>query len=1206
MKRTQEKIKDIVEPQAFDEVRNVASDPARSVAAYRFTDATSDLLARWLDALADLPRGRGAARALAGARGVGKTHTLAVFGALAGQDALRQSVSDAHVATSARRLSGRRYTAVRVERGTRTTLAEETAFALTKALGGSEAQWGTDPAEMIRAAAARMGDATLVVVIDTSFERPTRVRRDDGPVLAEVAAAAQDANAFIALALDDDISGADGPNVAIAGSYKIDYLDHEHLLRVADTYILRKNDQARAALHDIYLHLRSTVPSFNWSEPRFASLYPVHPLVAEVSASVRLYAPGFAFLPFAASAARQATSRPALSLVLLDEVFDRAERDLRRSTELEVAFEIYDDLATRGVAQFPAMQRLEARLILKSLFILSLDGGGATARALCGALLVGDEQSPEAAVARVREVLARFAETAAADSLRVTSEASDGGEARYCLQISASDKFKSALDKSAARLLDDGAAALAQLGAGARPRFEDWPFAEVRAGESRSANLAFLWRGSERHARLTLQGAGARAEKTTPHDCELEVVILAPGAGEDEASSLTLGQSGDDAGAQVFAAWVPSEPSAEELSALRRLHALRTDAALAESFGEAARAAALTLTAQAERAWARAYLSDGALFVGGRRLTFNERALEARTLASALAETFDAHLTDLYPQHPQFAEVLTDADAARLVAGFFAGGAAKADADVQRLALAFALPLGLAELRDGECVFSSDEGHDPAWVREVFTLTGDAEAAAVVAPIDTVRRALARPPYGLQREAQNLVLCALVAQRRVELVTGVGERVERRGLSQPLKWDAVAGVALASSGRMGAEELIAWARLLTGNPALPPLGGEVARDAAHAALAAWLERWEQRRLSRESFDALPEAARTRRVWKMSASVEKCFGAAAAAVGEALAGGLSLEEGLERVADAFDGSTERLECVERDLDALTQLMENVGPRESARAYLLAAEPTGDDATETVRRELLSIAADRESLFDATQNERFDRLWREFLTRYTEIYAAAHDASVGSGCARGAVAALLADNRWREFEGLSRLAVVGRRFWETAERLIRRAEMPRCDLPARALLATQPACACGFTLRRAEDLSRLPSELEELIEAGLASYRRTLALVAKPLQRSLETLAARDGEKRETATRARILAAAFAQGALPPHFSRTDAHLIERALEGFDATTPLRVPPPAEDFGLLTRDELASRLRQWVDELPAHATLVELAANGDGIA
>ena len=57
-------------------------------------------------------------------------------------------------------------------------------------------------------------------------------------------------------------------------------------------------------------------------------------LVADVAAAVRLYAPTFAFLPFAAEAAASATSRPALSLILLDEVFDRAEADLRFQGQL--------------------------------------------------------------------------------------------------------------------------------------------------------------------------------------------------------------------------------------------------------------------------------------------------------------------------------------------------------------------------------------------------------------------------------------------------------------------------------------------------------------------------------------------------------------------------------------------------------------------------------------------------------------------------------------------------------------------------------------------------------------------------------------------------------------------------------------------------------------------------------------------------------
>ncbi|HVG39220.1 MAG TPA: hypothetical protein VM870_08030, partial [Pyrinomonadaceae bacterium] len=167
MKRTQDKIKDLVEPQEFDDVRDFAANPDRALAAYRFTDATSDLLARWLDALAAVSRERGAAHALAGMRGVGKSHTLATFGALvAAAERSHTQTTDAHVASSARRLANRRHQLIRVARGTRPTLRDELVEAFTAAFGGSAAEWAGDPAAWLAHAAERTSrtPATLVVL----------------------------------------------------------------------------------------------------------------------------------------------------------------------------------------------------------------------------------------------------------------------------------------------------------------------------------------------------------------------------------------------------------------------------------------------------------------------------------------------------------------------------------------------------------------------------------------------------------------------------------------------------------------------------------------------------------------------------------------------------------------------------------------------------------------------------------------------------------------------------------------------------------------------------------------------------------------------------------------------------------------------------------------------------------------------------------
>ena len=438
MRRIQDKIKDLVEPQSFEQVGNFAEDPAQALAAYRFTDVTSDLLSRWLDALANLPTGRGASHALAGARGVGKSHTLAVFGALAGSERLRSTVEDAHVSASAERLAGRRCAVVRVERGTRPTLSEELAVAFARFFGGSEEQWTRTPAEALAVAASRATGETLVVVVDTSFNRPARVARDDGPALGELAEAAHDLNVFLALALDDDIADADGANVAVACTYRIEYLDPENLYRVADQFVLRKKPQVGDTLREIYQSLRATVHEFNWSQSRFAALYPVHPLVAEVASGVRLYVPTFAFLPFAASAAARATSRPALSLVLLDEVFDAAEDKLREAEELRRAFIAYDHLTERSINQLPIMQRYQARLILKSLFVLSLDGRDVTPGEMCAALLLTDDEAGEDAPRRVAEVLSRFAAESAPGSLVLAD--GPGGEKRYRFHIAARDE----------------------------------------------------------------------------------------------------------------------------------------------------------------------------------------------------------------------------------------------------------------------------------------------------------------------------------------------------------------------------------------------------------------------------------------------------------------------------------------------------------------------------------------------------------------------------------------------------------------------------------------------------------------------------------------------------------------------------------------------------------------------------------------------
>ncbi|HVF27476.1 MAG TPA: hypothetical protein VM943_04490, partial [Pyrinomonadaceae bacterium] len=82
------------------------------------------------------------------------------------------------------------------------------------------------------------------------------------------------------------------------------------------------------------------------------------------------------------------------------------------------------------------------------------------------------------------------------------------------------------------------------------------------------------------------------------------------------------------------------------------------------------------------------------------------------------------------------------------------------------------------------------------------------------------------------------------------------------------------------------------------------------------------------------------------------------------------------------------------------------------------------------------------------------------------------------------------------------------------------------------------------------------------------------------------------------------RARSLASEFTQGKLPDNFSSSDTLLISRALESLDAPPPVRVRLPTDGCGLLMREELSARLRQWLDDLPVHSALVEIVGKGEG--
>ena len=1286
MKRTPGKIKDFVEAQSFDAIGNYAADPVRALAAYRFTEATAELLVRWIDALAEAPRGivtsfsgtsggsRTRARALAGPRGAGKSHTLAVLSTVLACPDLRPTLADAQIAAAARGLGSRHFTIIRVERGTRPTLEEEIIQALDRTLG-APVSYGTylaphaatdDAArdgvnarfvQPLAIAASRLGDAPLVFVIDSAYGRAERVARDDGMTLTELAAAARHANAFVLVALDDDIAGADGANSVLARDFQIDYLDPEHLLRVADLFMLRKTPAGRIALREIYASLRESVAGFNWAETRFAALYPVHPIVAESASAVRLYAPGFALLPFAAEAAQRAAGRPPHSLVTLDEVFDRAEYDLRRAAPLADVFAAYDDLAARAVAQMPVMERLRARLILKALFVLSLDGRGATASEVCTTLLFEDEPGSDHAIRTTEEALMMFAATSESPATAADSEtkltpkrpivervAEEAGW-RYRFQINLAESFEQKLQLAIESLTFDDAAANRVLREAASRRFPDLP----PTSEADSATDMFLlWRGTHRAGRFIVLDARTAGQieteaagQHTDEAREIEIhggewrVVLLPVRLASTRSADDCERARIDSGALELA-WRPAELRDDEREELRRCLALTHDEQLANEYAEQAQAALAASAHALDRVWTRLYIDEGRLIrppvaalveesdplgvapvdapteTAWSSEPLSAEARAAPTLARMLSNNFDPYFAARYPAHPEFAEPFGEREVTRLASNLF-GGADTHDPATQRDARSIAAPLALVDSRDDAFALkTNDELLATDSVRAVLSRVQEAEGGAV--SLAAVREVLGASPFGYTADSRHLVLAALVASRRLEFTTTIGERFARRALAARVKWAEITGVIRASDVRTSDEELTAWARLLVGSmrtessPANidadidaeferlksgATITDSTTRERLRRELTAWLDDWDGRRTLARC-ELLPDSWLTIRNGNLVQAVRRTSGVAASAVRAYLGGEIELEECLQRVADAFAAAPAFFVEAQRRKLRLDRFVDSFERLEIRRRYLLGVEQLSDPDLDVARRRCLDSLEDSERAADddtGGEDER-ETEWNEFRDRYAEIYVAIHDAAANCDEEHRLLDALVRSPEWRELEALAELPSLGANRLRKLRRAVRESNHARCTLAAgevAALLRTQPVCVCGFRLGGAAAALDRARELGAAVPLQLAAYKRTLAQLAAQLAEALGAYAeaeipagARDA--------ARVLAHGFGTGRVPDNLTSADIEIMRAAIKSVPAPPPLRVELPVSNHELLTPAELDARVRQWLDELP----------------
>lgn len=1146
MKRFEEKVKDIVEVRATPGLTDFLADPTATLTGYHFTDITADLMAKWVGQIADVKRGRGAAFALAGFRGVGKSHFIAALGAIVSQPELRTRISDSHVMATAQRLSRRHGVVAHLKRGSSDSLLSELKIAIAAVTGTGTGEFSDSLNEILLAAHEKAGDTPFVLLIDTAFGREQRVARDDGILLSEIAAAAVVHGIFVGIALDDDIAGADGLNSSIANSFSIDYLDQEHLYKIVDTNVFPKHEQMRAVLHEIYSSYRSALPGFRWSEHRFSSLYPMHPAILEIAPFVRLYLQEFALLGFAVEAGLRILGRPANSLIGLDEVFDSVEKRLRGVDDLREAFAAFDLIDKNVISKIPVMKRLEAKLILKGLFLLSLNGEGVTATELSAAMLIFNENPSSGAAASVEDVLQTFADA----TTKAITKSGDARDARFSFKVGGGESLNSVLDEAIKKVPGDVVELV--LRRQMAEKFSDFDISDD--GSSIWATCYVVWRGGIRPGEVIWQAGGTPSVSERDESGNWKVFVRYGSPLGSENASLRWPES----------EWVLGDLSSADINTIRRFHILQTDSAIRENFRESVPTALHAHSIAVEKIWQRIFLQESRLVSGGSEYRFSDAARSSNNLGQLFSVMLDDQLAKQFPAHPEFAQVLGTKEVSQLTENLFSGTQSDSP-EIQKLAGIIALPLGLVIEQDGAFVPQSKKDlAETEMIKQILGLQPTDHAEVI--PLDNVCKLMRSAPYGLTQEAQHLVLGALVAQRQFEFVTSSENRINHRSLDLQIIWEDIVGIAKPSDEGYSNERLLGWAARLTDDDSLITLRISEAQER----LYKWLIEWQEARLM-EKFDLLPDEKLNSKLWRVASNIKKTFAVVADAVENLKQNRVKLDECLQTIADVFADSEDEFASKKKDLEILKTSIGRLAEREKMSNYLMLCEPTGDAEIEELRCSLIEEITFGYFENHVATDEELEQRWKKFKGMYSAFYAERHNIVIPVREKKAKLDEFFATDLWATFADLSEIPWFGRHDMEIAMNLIRELRRPECTADVQVMLETQPFCICSFKLNNSTSVDALIRDLEKTVVKGMEYFRHKFLSESTSVELGLN--AVKKVHNGETLTKLNELASYLTINKSFPKLAATESHLLRTVTRQLERTNSIHTDRRRPDEPIL---------------------------------
>lgn len=788
---TSQQIKSYVALRQFDQItRFEAVNDEQIVRAYQFTTELQSIGARLLAAATT-----GGAWAIVGERGCGKSHLLALVRSLGNNPRLLYQIEDhdarsvfEHLAVA--KLPGEGLPSLTIGFDTEKGINYINIFPPNADIDVELAAAGITP--QLDDLIARYIDKSDQFAIFIDGISPFLKQAVSGGVwvdwLAELVAETRQRRLALMVTLDQDlVEGSDFLSERLRLLFQFEHLNIDNFAILIDQKIFRKTPQQRRAIEALYQELHHRIPYFSGTQERFTQLYPVHPIVLQLSGAMRKYARSFSLFGFLTAVSARAMVRRGLNLICLDDMFESFEFDLRKSSFLTDAFRTYDHLFTKIIPGLGHPHSLYAKMLLKGLLLLSFTGRNASELELADAVMLYDDREPKTFERILHNILQelqindagillenrsglsvyRFQLGGLTQSL-VTERPALSAQTQQDLETPISATHTQ-LALAAKQIADDDFRLDRMLVAAGKKHFKDWPFAFESNGAFRDrAELNIKWRGSLRKGILKF-GGSMEIYANMPQDrrplCEYDWQITVLRA----FAPMTIPPPPDAPTTMFY--WSPKELSDEERNVLKQLLVVQLEGSRLFEDANIAAEVTATLENRVTEIFAQAYLQAGQLVSVGDR-TFSLR-LSGTFINTTLTKMLDEPLGHRYPRHPRFEELLDPEYVTEMTSWMF-NTQVTPTPDQQTYLEQFARPLELLSSDNGgyKIDLNSASTDGPLALLQQ-ALTGRQTPLSKLDAYKLVRC----EPCGLQRPALLLILATMAANKQITLVDELGEAI---------------------------------------------------------------------------------------------------------------------------------------------------------------------------------------------------------------------------------------------------------------------------------------------------------------------------------------------------------------------------------------------------------------------------------------------